>query len=149
MPSFCSNGRLACQTNRAESGAVSRRKAKIDPEVQKRDNESPAKQLPPQGPECPEDAAVAELPHPQPLLYPAGDDRQESDEYDRCNHDKFQRTPSPEDAVIFRNSMLFACKRPWRLAVCWFLDHCSTPFSLGPKRGLILGSDDESNSLNT
>ena len=34
-----------------------RRKTKIDPEVQKRDNECRAKQLPPHGEECPEDAA--------------------------------------------------------------------------------------------
>ena len=96
---FRSNGRLACQLTRAESGAVSRRKAKIDPQVQKCDNESRAKQPPPHGQECPEDAGVAELPHPQPLLYQAGDAGQESDEDDRCDNDEFQRTPSPEDAV--------------------------------------------------
>src|SRR5664279_1954678 len=48
--------------------------AKIDPEVQKCDNECHAKQLPPQGQERPEDAGVTELPHPQPLLYQAGDE---------------------------------------------------------------------------
>ena len=71
MPSFVATVRLARQITRTESGTVSRRKAKIDPEVEKRDNESHAKQLPPHGEECPEDAAVADLPHPQPFLYPS------------------------------------------------------------------------------
>ena len=95
MPSFAASGRLAGQSTRAESGAVSRRKAKIDPEVQKRDNESRAKQFPPHGQECPEDAGVAELPHPEPFLYPAGDERQDSDERDRSNNHQSHWAPSP------------------------------------------------------
>jgi hypothetical protein len=42
MPSFVGNVDSPVKLTPAESGAVSRRKAKIDPEVQKRDNESRA-----------------------------------------------------------------------------------------------------------
>ena len=96
-----------------------------------------AKQLPPYGQECPEYAGVAELPHPQLLLYQAGDDGQESDEYDRCKNDEFQRTPSPEDAVISCSSVLLASKQPWPLAMCRSLDHCSTSFPLVRDGGIL------------
>ena len=43
---FRGNGRLACQITRTESGAVSRRKAKIDPEVQKPRQRKPRKTVP-------------------------------------------------------------------------------------------------------
>ena len=120
----------------------SRRKTKIDPKVQKYDNESRAKQFPTYGQQRPEEAAVAELPHPQCLLYHAGYDRQESDGYDRRNKNEFQGAPSSGDAVRFGNFTFCDYKRPRLLDVCWFLDHCSGTtfprdempiFSLGPK----------------
>src|ERR1039458_9477668 len=87
---FRGDGGLAGQVTRTESGAVSSRQAKIDPQVQKCDDESRTKQLPSQGQECPEDAGVAELLHPEPLLYQAGDDGQEGNEDDRYKNEEFQ-----------------------------------------------------------
>ena len=78
----CGNGRLAGQTTNSESGAIFHSKVKIDPEVQKRDNESLAKQSPPRGKECPKDAGVIDLPRPQPFLNPPRDERRDSqDQY--------------------------------------------------------------------
>ncbi len=136
-----SSGRPAFPATLAKSGEVSRRKAKIDPEVRKRDKERKAKQLQPYGQKCPEYAGVAELAHPQLLLYPAGDDSQERDEYDCCKNDEFQRTPPPEDAVISCSSMPFDSRQPCPLAMCWSLDHCSTSFPMVRDTSILLLAD--------
>jgi hypothetical protein len=109
---FGGNGRLAYQISRTESGAVSRRKAKIDPDVQQRDNKSRAKQFPPYRQECPEDAGVAELPHPQPFLYPVGDERENSDDRDRSNNHQPHWVPSPEEEVTSVGVRIYVRKWP-------------------------------------
>ena len=43
-------------------------------------NESRARQPPPHGEERPEDAAIADFPHPQPFLYPASEKREDGDD---------------------------------------------------------------------
>ena len=77
---FGGKGGLACQTAQTESAAVSRGNAKIDPDVQRHDHESRAKQPPPNGEEGPEYAAIAEFPHPEPFLYPASEKREDGDQ---------------------------------------------------------------------
>ncbi len=86
-------GRLASRTTSTKTRAVFRRNAKIDPQVQKGGNESRTEQSPPHGEECPEDAGIVELPHPQPFLYPARDERQDSDDRDRSNNHQSYGAP--------------------------------------------------------
>ena len=89
------NGRLAVQTTDSESAAVFHRKAKIHPEVQSCDHESRAKQSPLDGEECPEDADVVQLPHPQPFLNPARDERQDRDDQYRSDKRQSYWAPYP------------------------------------------------------
>src|SRR5580704_9270185 len=72
-------GRPPCPTISAESGAVPDGLTKIEPQVQKGEDESRAKHRPLNRQKRPEDAGVVELPHPQPFLYIAGDDSQYDD----------------------------------------------------------------------
>src|SRR5579872_2985158 len=114
---FRGKRRLAGHSVCAESSAVFRCETKIKREVQERESKSPAKQFPPDGQECPEDSGVAELPHPEPFLYPAGDERQDTDEQDRSDDDDFHWAPSPgalsQDGVVTSVcATLFVRKRP-------------------------------------
>ena len=89
----------------ATEGAVSLSKAKIDSQIKKGDDKGSDEQFPPTRPNSPEDAGIADLSHPKPFLYPAGDDSHESDKQDYCGDDGFQRPPSRE-VVIHDNRPL-------------------------------------------
>jgi len=59
---------------------------------------------------------------------------------DRSENDEFQRTPSPDNAVISDGSNLLACRQLWLLAACWFLDHGSATFPLLRNDGVLYGT---------
>jgi hypothetical protein len=73
---------------------------KINADVRKCDSERNCQQPAPHGQDGPEDSGIARLPHPEPFLYRAGNDDQESNECNHSTNNEYRWMSPPEGVAI-------------------------------------------------
>ena len=113
MPSFVATADSLVKSPARKAAPFLAARRRLIQRYRSHDNESHAKQLPPHREECPEDAGVADLPHPEPLLYHAGDERQDSDERDRSDNHQVS-LGAPPLGVLSGGGGDFRCRSAFR-----------------------------------